>query len=251
MEIFSIPPTIFIAFGVISAALLAGFFSFLNLISTKENKVSEFRLSWVDGLRDEIASYTAAILDLVRAEENYMELDRDQYSYKEIATIDQKYLTDTRKSYIAAIENLSKIQLRLNPEHVKDTKSHEAILMMHINNARKCFNDSDYTGAANRCGDIRSAAAPLLKSTWDLVKGGENEYKKIRATAQKIIKYGIGILIISALLLGAASFIASNNKNTDTIHSQTTGQAISATPQEHAQTIPKQIINDIKSFKTN
>ncbi len=84
MDSFLIPPTIFIAFGVISAALLAGFFSFLNLVSTKENKVSEFRLSWIDGLREEIASYTAAVQDLVRAAENYSELNRSLYKYQEI-----------------------------------------------------------------------------------------------------------------------------------------------------------------------
>lgn len=48
------PPTIFIALGVIVAALVAGFFSFLSLVSAKENKVSEFRLTWLNGLRNEI-----------------------------------------------------------------------------------------------------------------------------------------------------------------------------------------------------
>lgn len=212
MDSFSIPPTIFIAFGVISAALLAGFFSFLNLVSTKENKVSEFRLSWIDGLREEIASYTAAVQDLVRSAENYSELNRSLYSYQEMIKIDQDYITDTRDSYIEAIENLSKIQLRLNPEHINDSQSHEANLMTHINNARNCFNNENYTGASDCCIDIRNAAAPLLKNTWNLVKGGEDEYKKTRATAQKIIKYGIAALLVCAFLLGSASLIASNTK---------------------------------------
>ncbi len=94
--------------------------------------------------------------------------------------------------------------------------------MTHINNARNCFNNEDYTGASDCCIDIRNAAAPLLKNTWNLVKGGEDEYKKIRATAQKIIKYGIAALLVCAFLLGGASLIASNTKadrNNDTSQS--------------------------------
>lgn len=213
MEDFVIPPTIYVAFGVVAAGLLAGFFSFLNLVSAKENKVSEFRLSWVDGLRDEVATYTAAVQDLVRIESRYVELDFSQYTPKELWEIDQQIRNDSRDSFVKSIESLSKIQLRLNHEHIDNNKkSHEAVLMSLINEAKKCFNEGDYTGAAARCVDIRKAAAPLLKSTWNLVKGGEDEYKKIRTTAQAIIKYGTVSLFSIAAILVLFSFTANYYK---------------------------------------
>ncbi|MEE4675703.1 hypothetical protein V2K57_13305 [Pseudomonas alliivorans] len=64
----SIPPTVYIAFRVITAALFTGFFSIMNMVSAKENNVSKFRLAWIDGMRNEIAEYTAAAQEISKAQ---------------------------------------------------------------------------------------------------------------------------------------------------------------------------------------
>lgn len=46
---------IFIALGAVLAAFLTGTVSFISLINSKEQKTSEFRQSWVDNLRNDIA----------------------------------------------------------------------------------------------------------------------------------------------------------------------------------------------------
>jgi hypothetical protein len=56
MEFFVPSP---IALGAIVAAGIAGAFSVLSLVVTKEQKVSEFRRSWLEDLRGELASLLA------------------------------------------------------------------------------------------------------------------------------------------------------------------------------------------------
>ena len=50
----NLPDTVFIAFGVVSAAIIAGVFSYINLVSVKESKVSEFRQNWIKRKRGRI-----------------------------------------------------------------------------------------------------------------------------------------------------------------------------------------------------
>jgi hypothetical protein len=56
-----VPTTAVVAFGTSVAGLITSILSFVTFVSAKENKVSEFRVSWIDGLRNEIASYTSAV----------------------------------------------------------------------------------------------------------------------------------------------------------------------------------------------
>ncbi|QXI03634.1 hypothetical protein HU718_016475 [Pseudomonas tensinigenes] len=191
MDSLSIPPTIYVAFGVITAALLAGFFSFLNLVSAKENKVSEFRLAWVDGLRDEVAIYTAAVQELVRVDGPKLYDLKDSSETKTIAELRRERHLETRDAYNKVAESLSRIQLRLNPKHVNDNPDgDEARLMASIQKTRDLFNGGYYKEASKFCDDIREVTAPLLKKTWDQVKKGELGYRLIRASALIIIIAG-------------------------------------------------------------
>jgi hypothetical protein len=211
MDGFSIPPTIFVAFGVIVAGLLAGFFSFLNLVSAKENKISEFRLAWLDGLREEIAEYTSSVRELVRV------ADSNIYTSQESEVKTQQELwrerhKETRDAYTSVVSSLSKIQMRLNPKHISDNPDGaEAKLMRNILHTRQLFNDRRYKEAATFSDDIREAATPLLKSTWDLVKNGEQGYQRIRNTASHVMLYGSIVTGILFVALCIASLIPTKN----------------------------------------
>ena len=50
--------------GVITAAAIAGLFSLISLIISKENKVTEFRQAWIDAQRDDVAEVLAAAVRL-------------------------------------------------------------------------------------------------------------------------------------------------------------------------------------------
>ena len=48
------------------AAIVGGFFSFVSLVSSKEQKVSEFRQEWIDGLRDDLSVFFSSARALCR-----------------------------------------------------------------------------------------------------------------------------------------------------------------------------------------
>jgi hypothetical protein len=190
-----IPSTLFVALAAILAALVAGFFSFVNLVSAKENKVSEFRLLWIEGLRNEIACFTSAIQELSRIVGFTKALADDEVKDQTHEERGLLWMRESRQAYADVTGSLTRIQLRLNPKHVAlEPASAEAKLMACIVHARDRFNADDFDDAYKSCVAIREAAAPLLKSTWDLVKNGEPRYESIRAFAQGTILGGIALV---------------------------------------------------------
>ncbi len=189
------PGAVYVALGAVAAALVAGFFSFSNLVSAKENKVSEFRQAWIDGLRNEIAAHTAAVQDLVRlrALNGSRELDKDWYEA-------------TRGTYRLASESLTKIQLRINPtQAAKAPNSNEAKLLNTIIDARAFFSKEEYESSLNKCNEIREVAAVFLKNEWERVKYGELRYQRIRDWSQVILCVGILFMVLCAVIVAVGS----------------------------------------------
>lgn len=59
-----LPAQAFIAAGAVLAAVIAGAFSSLSLVMSKEQKVSEFRQDWINSLREDICKFVSAIVHL-------------------------------------------------------------------------------------------------------------------------------------------------------------------------------------------
>lgn len=212
MDITSIPPTVFVAFGVIIAALLTGVFSIMNMVSAKENKVSEFRLAWVDGLRNEIAEYTSAAQELSRAYKPDRFKPLESHSESEAHELKIEFYKETREAYARAAENLTKIQLRLNPVQIeKEPKSHEAKLMAAVLQARK-VGSQELSDVIQNCNDIRSAAAPILKNTWNSVKRGEPAYRRFRIIAIATVLIGFNAIMASGIYIGTSIYKSNEDK---------------------------------------
>lgn len=205
MDITSIPATVYVAFGVITAALLSGFFSFMNMVSSKENKVSEFRLAWIDGLRNEIAEYISAAQELVRVTNTF---DAEKFhTPQEKNTLHIEWYKETRDAFSRAIENLTRIQLRLNADHIsEDATTPESELMKAISKAREFSAKGDFESVLISCNEIRSKAAPILKSTWTLVKKGEIGYRRIRKYSLLTVTIGFYSVITFGIYVGASTY---------------------------------------------
>ncbi|BBC41815.1 hypothetical protein PDPE_1-02656 [Photobacterium damselae subsp. piscicida] len=61
--------------GALFTAMIAGFFAFINLISSKEQKVSEFRQDWINQLRDAISEYISSLSYLSILYKHHLEQD--------------------------------------------------------------------------------------------------------------------------------------------------------------------------------
>ena len=58
--------TVLVGVGAVVAALIAAAASFVSMISSKEEKVSEFRQVWINNIREEISEFLA-LLKIVSA----------------------------------------------------------------------------------------------------------------------------------------------------------------------------------------
>lgn len=164
------------AMATLVAALITAAVSFVSLTLTKEQKTSEFRQSWIDGLRNELASFLAASRAFARAIEM---LNRFGPSYTEVSVLrlnDEK-VGDLR--YQAA-ESLCKIQLRLNPNE-PEHKELLRLLQRAIEEQNAMIENKTGIEATTKAIETASAyAQPILKKEWERVKQGELPFRIAR-----------------------------------------------------------------------
>lgn len=190
-----IPAQAIVALGAVSAALIAGCFSFLNLVVSKEQKVSEFRQDWIDAFRLELSELTAAVFHIsyhLAAYEN----DRE----RKTAVQEQTVASTLRESHETYSRTVTSLLLRINPDerNTKKAKMNSEFLAA-FQAVRDAFNTADFSKASHLCSDLRQKAAPILKSEWERVKSGERAYRVSKWVAATVLAAGfVGIGFIAA-----------------------------------------------------
>jgi len=175
----SFPPQVVAAWGAIIAALIAGVFSYLNLVISKEQKVSEFRQAWINELRQEISRYVAAIIFLAQANDTW-----EKDTSRTVAWHD--HFMAMQPSVDSASVAYTSIVLRLNPE---DPDQHlgglNSTFLSTLESCRTATRESRYGDARTLADQLQVNARPILKAEWERVKSGEPVYrwtKRIAAT---------------------------------------------------------------------
>ena len=167
-----------IAIGAISAALIAGLVSLLGLIISKEQKVSDFRQSWIDALRTEISALIAHANAIHGAGAANFQSPSEVWKV-------------VRPDFIGINEAAAQIRLRLNP------KEPEALAVLsQIEAIERLLAPGQHTNYAQinvAEKKLVELAQVVLKQEWIRVQRGENVYRIAR---------------IAALLVSAASVIS-------------------------------------------
>lgn len=210
--------------AMIIVALITGLVSFVNLILAKEQKTSEFRQAWIDGLREDLASFFAAARAYTRNTAS------NKLGYGDIFS--EKELNEFR--YEVA-NTFYKIKLRLNPnesEHIK--------LLELLENAIKMQNQI----LANQTTDIDAItyfdqateyARPVLKNEWRRVKNGEIPYRITRnmvAIALLIVTILFGFVIWKQYTLNVKGNDQSTNNQNETTISTTKTNITTINPEK-------------------
>ena len=172
-----------IPIGAIVAALVAGFFSVLSLIVSKEQKISEFRQQWIDSLRQELSDHMAAVVSLSSRRE--LQSDTDTEFVKETGNI-QERVTATYTS----------IKLRINPDDSdQKIKSLNREVLRLLDKGRTLYNDKKWKEARVNCNELTEASIPMLKEEWKRVKRGERIYVWSRWVATGVFALSLIALI--------------------------------------------------------
>jgi len=191
---------VFIAVASIIAALVAGSFSFLSLVISKEQKISEFRQEWIDSVRREVSELVAATHHI----HYYLESHRfDMKKTAQAASTRQAVVaSDLRESYEAFARAFSSLELRINrAERRPNIKALNEALLSALDEVKKSYNAQDYKTATELMVKVRGATAPILKHEWERVKRGEPVYRVSRwmATALLCLSVLAGVILIAHL----------------------------------------------------
>lgn len=155
------------AAGAALAGWIAGAFSVLGLLTSKEEKVSEFRQAWIDALRADLASLVAHAHQIYAYVAMHKPLN------------DELFWKETREDYLALNGASTRIKLRLNRD---EPESKLVLCTMQKMEALFAFIPTGGPKLSieniNKITDeLESNAPPLLKKEWNRVKGGELIYR--------------------------------------------------------------------------
>ncbi len=182
--------------ATVVAALITALISFVNLTLSKEQKTSEFRQAWIDGLREDLAVFFSSARALCRTMQETRSpntTDEDIQDFK----FGKEKIGNMR---LAAAESLYRIKLRLNknePEHKELDRLLESA--MRTQNKINIEKGKDYTKALNAIDLAASYSQDILKNEWERVKLGEKSFQKVKNTVLPLIMI-ISVIFITILL---------------------------------------------------
>jgi hypothetical protein len=174
-----LPAQSIIAIATLVASLITAAVSFVNLTLTKELKTSEFRQTWIDGLRQDLAQFFGAARAFARAVE-----ELKAHGANGPLRIREEKVSDLR--YQAA-ETFSKIRLRLNS---KETEHEELLRLLKraIDEQNEMLAQATSTEKTLKAIDLANEyARSVLKKEWERVKRGELAFRIARNWLAPII----------------------------------------------------------------
>ena len=184
-----LPDHIFIAFGAIVAAIIAGIFSYITLVAAKESKISEFRQNWINDLRNEISQYISSIHGLIEhliRDNKGQGISTDKFMEKK---------NDHSELYNKMLSSKISILLRINDnEKEEEFKKINDKVLEHVENIYSDFENKKFDDANQKIGKLVSKSRELLKYEWNRARDGEKNYAKTK-------KIAFWTVIISVILL--------------------------------------------------
>ena len=171
----------------IIVALIAAFVSFIGLLISKEQKVSEFRQAWIDRVRNDVAELIGKCSEIGH---NWIMV---QDEYRKNKKVGDKFLKDNLETFKDIDLTISRIKLSLNPDDDNEMLKALEAVEDATNSPSKIKNLSD---AVN---NIESLSHKVFKTEWERVKSGEPIF---RAS-----KWLVGLLIPALLIFAVCTKI--------------------------------------------
>jgi flagellin-specific chaperone FliS len=166
-----LPQTIYIGIGAVAAAFIAGFFGFINLITSKDQKTSEFRQEWIDSLRNELSEFCSSVSTFCSFLMHFEEIHNDNFESKNKARLN--FFENNTKLINSITESYNKIRLRLNPEDDKE-------LLDRLKKVYDLAASQALPTSVQQVSEVTNLLIKesqiLLKKEWKRVKKGETSF---------------------------------------------------------------------------
>jgi hypothetical protein len=181
------------AAAAIATAVIAGSFSYLNLITSKEQKVSEFRQQWIDALRASISEYISAFSYISILYKHFSEKngeDKDRFTMAK----------DVQDTYGRVNRSYNDIVLRINSNEIDpEGQLLNDAFLLSLSKTRENYKKGRFTEAFQDCDAVRDAGKPLLKYEWKRVKTGEPSYNRAKNIALAALLMGLAAAVVLAI----------------------------------------------------
>jgi ABC-type Fe3+-siderophore transport system permease subunit len=193
---------------IISVALagaIAGGFSMLTLVLSKEKAISKFRQAWIDSLRTESSAFIAHAV-LVAAHITMFEPHRLSIDREDDKAALMEFFAQNHDDYIALNQLSKSIQLRLNPDDAEPETKAVLHALAALDELWDTPSDPRFGAEVDKVTDVlANNVQPLLKKEWERVKAGE---KTFRRTEKWVIRlWRICAAIIVGLILIGIGFM--------------------------------------------
>jgi hypothetical protein len=153
----------------VEAALIAGGVSLCGLLISNQSKVSEFRQTWINALREDIALLISQAFEIHAAG-----------SVEEVSS-----------SFSKVQEATARIRLRLNPAEVES----KAIISAMAQLRERIHSESTFEHVNTAVNELTEATQVVLKKEWRRVKSGEPFY----CWTRRVLLIGLGLLVLITL----------------------------------------------------
>ncbi|MGH8077423.1 MAG: hypothetical protein ACREPE_08890 [Lysobacter sp.] len=186
---YSLASSLYDSLGIVAAALVAATLSYLGLIIAKENKISEFRQTWIDALRQDMADYISAVRLIAQSHLHYDKLPRP-------ATDELEYTLKMHPAYLASSASLARIRLRLNPcDPDRTLRALNDTFLEQVETIQNLLQSEKYDDVLVLTNALHEHASPILQREWKRVKAGEPIYRNSKRFALVVL---MALLVVFA-----------------------------------------------------
>lgn len=191
-----IPSQAVVAIATVIAALITGVIAMVNLTLGKEQKITEMRQAWIDGLREDLAKFFAGYRFVSSAVEDTWDRDASGVASTHSASSEQ-----VAEQAAVIAETIYRIKLRLNPseqEHIELERLLNEVVRQYeaIPNGSSSLRETTLT-AIDRA---NNQARKVLKLEWERVKRGEKAFSTLRKWVAPTIVAVMSIFVAVILL---------------------------------------------------
>lgn len=166
------------AAGAIFAALIAGLISLLGLIISKEQKISEFRQAWIDGLRENVA-LVITHLEAIRGAMHAAQPSKATWQ-------------DRKEHFVAINQAITCIRLRLNSDEVS---SQQLLLSLgELENIAQAGDIATSQLVSPAVDKLTERCNIVMKEEWQRVRDGEKTYRFARYGSFAAVAIALALL---------------------------------------------------------
>ena len=167
------------AAGAILAALIAGLVSLLGLIISKEQKISEFRQAWIDGLRENVA----LVITHIEAIRGAMHAARPA----------QASWQDRKEHFVAINEAITCVRLRLDSFEPSSRELLSSLTELEDIAQAGDIATSQLVGPA--IDKLTERCRLVMQEEWKRVRDGELTYRLARLGSVTAVGIALALLI--------------------------------------------------------